>query len=356
MIRACVVLMTMVLSLCQSARAKDAAVDIRLEWWLDDYAMTQTIVYTPLMIEFWKILQDDIVKDPVHFFRPYDLADRLNESAASPELFPDKTTLTQVFYGYLLDDVEAVFQKTRQDSLLSHLPACDLSLGSLDVLGYIGLARHVSLPLSLFRDDKPLSFLPAQGEAVSVQSMFLDYNAELGEEPMKKIRIVEYNHQDDFIVGLSMQDYNDEVFFAKIPALATFRQTVDYVVDRITQEGQQMFFLPGDQLHLPQLQIALQKEIPELQDNGVQNESKKSWFLSKVVQDYFVKVSAENNMWHAQQLPYMTRNIHMKHLHLNSDRRYFVDKPFLLLLRKQGEAKPYFVAWINDARCLVRRK
>ncbi len=320
-------------------------------WWLDDLLTTQNILYSPLMIQFWKIMQEDIVKEDVQFFRNVSYQDRMNQSKISKTLFPEKVAMTDVFYGYLLKDIAETFKQKRESSIGVEMPDFEGGLGLLDVLGYIGLGRHVSLPQTLFSTGQPLLFSVGD-KHTPVKGMLLDYQGNLGEDPMQKVNVIEYNNPDDFIVGLTLQDYNDEMYIAKVAPLATFQDTVKYVLKRIVDGGQQMFFMPGDQLHIPQIAVDSHSLVPDLQDNGVQNKTKKSWFLSKVVQDYRFEVRADGEYWQVKDIPFMTQNIHMNHLDFVSDRRYIVDKPFLCLMRHQGETEPYLALWIKDTQFL----
>lgn len=324
-----------------------------LAWWEDDIAMDQTIIYSPLFHHLWALIRDDIVEEPVQLFRPVPFLDRLNATKVKREVFPPQSYLAEVFYGYRERNIIERIQSEQKKKIAAAVRPFSERIGDLDVLAYAGLGRDIQFPRNLFSYRKPIFFQMIEGSSF-VKSFGLKYTNELGEEAMNKIRVVEYNHPDDFIIGFLLKAGEDEVFLAKIPPLTTFSKTMNYVKKRIDQDARMEFFLPGDFLHIPELNMNVQALVPELANNGVQNESKKSWFMSKIVQDYYLTLAVTGEAWNIQEQPFMTRNIHIKSMQLSSDRRYVLDKPFLLMLRRLGQQDPYLVVWVNDSEFMIK--
>lgn len=334
--------------------AKDA-VEHGPDWWLSESAMNQNQIYCPLMQDFWMTVRDDIVGGDVNLYRETLLLDQLNASKVDRSIFSPYSSLAKVLYGYKELDVNQKLVTLREKHLQMNMPEWTERIENLDVVGYIGMGRTASLSKNLFSQKKMIAFEHDQ-EVSHVKGFGVKYEDKYGEELMRKIRVIEYNNADDFILSFSFQSHQDECIIAKIPPLATFQKTVDYAVQRIDLDQHMNAFYPGDELWIPYIQWSYLGRVEMLENNGVQNESKRGWFLSQVFEEYQFGLDANGETWEVQEQPFMTRNIHMHSSQLKSDRVYEVDKAFLLMLKRHGHKEPYFAMWIYDDEFLFQAK
>lgn len=323
----------------------------KVSCWIDDFSMKQNILYSPLFINFWHMFQTKVIQEKPLFSKPIKNFQRLEQSSFQKNCFPKKTSMTNIFLGYRLQSLSETFEKEREKKINISLSPLSQQLNPLDVLAYMGLGRLINLSEFSFSERSSL-FFQENNSFTPVQSLVLDYDSSLGESPMKTIHLIEYNNPDDFIINLRTSDSEDEMIFAKIPPLRTFRKTVEYVFSRFKKNHQKMYFMPGDQLALPQTSFQITSSIPSMEKNPLKNKSKENWFLSKVIQQYKIgwELLSRTKSNSSSSKPFLTKNIHIEHYKMNSDRKFIFDKPFLCILRKKNTEKPYAILWIYDTR------
>jgi len=243
--------------------------------------------------------------------------------------------------------VEAKFHGLFQPDFI---PERSLTPHARDLMTYACLYKNLRFPTPFERLDNTLRFGGMDVPAFGLGS----YKASL-EQMYPQLLILDYQSEDDFIIELKTKSDGDRLILAKLQPQATLADTLTNVASRILGKSIETA-TSGDLLSVPRIKLDITRQYTELEglhlipkdttvavDLNVGSAVQNTKFE---LDENGVKLKSEAHMTFAcsksaQPIP--------KH-------KMIFDKPFLILMQRQGAKAPYFALWVDNPEILVSWK
>ena len=218
-----------------------------------------------------------------------------------------------------------------------------------DVVAYACLYKNLSFPVPFERLEEELRF-----DGSPVRAFGIGATKASHDKMYPQVRILDYQSNDDFVVELKTKSEGDRLILSRTQPLRTLGDTAAGVLERI-ERGTPEPTLTNDVLIVPRMNFDLTRIYTELQNlllvprnPAVSNDL---FLLSAVQNTRFemnekgVELASEAHMAFgcAKEAPPVRQHIMV------------FDKPFLLLMQRQGAKVPYFALWVDNPELLVPR-
>jgi hypothetical protein len=177
-----------------------------------------------------------------------------------------------------------------------------------------------------------------------------------GHEQMAKgLSILDYQGPDDFIIELRIKSAMDHLVLAKVLPSPTLATTIMKVEQRI-KIGRPVPAVPSDILAIPKMNFDIGRHYKELvgqqliatapgmPDDGVILAADQ--YVRFLMDEKGVQLRSESNMSIGCSVPNRPQPVH----------ELVFNKPFLLMLSREGGKAPYFALWIGNAELLEKVK
>lgn len=172
----------------------------------------------------------------------------------------------------------------------------------------------------------------------------------------KVVDIVDYVSDDDFILQLTTASQQvDEIILAKIPASETLKSAWRDVEQRIQSPHRwhdRPKLMREDRLHIPVFDFHLVKHFSELEGQEVLNgpfTGQNELELFKRVIRFRLDHSGSDLIAYSELALIGELGENETDAPQSQPRNFLFNKPFLIALREQDAARPYFVGWIGNA-------
>jgi hypothetical protein len=248
--------------------------------------------------------------------------------------------------------LEKVFHGAASPDLIPPVPP---NPGPDDFVAYAYLFKNLAFARPFLNSDSIVfAGTPVKGFG------FTGKPSDLRDQLAAQVTICSYNSADDFVIKLKTSQPGDELILAKVPPLAMkIPPGLNLLPTLITADSRATAYAgavgPGDVLAIPKINIDLEKEFTELE--GL-----------KLNPGPAAKIQSQLTLTRAQQL--VRFQLNEKGAVLKSEatlgfaatamiapqHRLIFDKPFLILMKQAGSAKPYFAMWVGNASLLIPAK
>jgi hypothetical protein len=217
-----------------------------------------------------------------------------------------------------------------------------------DIVAYCYLFKKLDFPVPFERLDMPLDFA---GTKVTAFGMAPDKS---GHEKMaQNVTILDYLDRDDFLIELKIKSPKDHLVLAKIKPGKTLEETIKAVQTR--QAAATPFSArPIDILTVPKMNFDIDRSYPELDGKLIVRPL----------------ATALGGLWIHKAVQNIRFQMDEKGVVLQSEAKMVAigcsddvpnhplllefDKPFLLLMSREGGKHPYFAMWVNNPALLVK--
>jgi hypothetical protein len=235
----------------------------------------------------------------------------------------------------------------------SALPPWDRTPRPQDIVGYAYLFKLLEFPNRFERLDDPLDFAGARvaafglGPYKSAQSRMLP-----------QVRIHDYAGPDDFVIELETKATKDSLVLAKVAPAATLAETAAAALARLRPEPPTA--APGDLLAVPLVNFDVTRAYSELYSPSGGPPLRVVAANPQVAKDLEVLSAVQNIRFQMDE-----EGVRLKsdsHMSIGCMARtaapvahlLIFDKPFLILMKRQGAAAPYFALWMGSAELMVK--
>ena len=253
---------------------------------------------------------------------------------------------------------DAEFRRQLDQELKSRFPTSKPTLVNPDgrdheLQLYAYLLKVLPFQVEFDELPEPVSF-QAKGQTIRVASFgAMHVGADSHSDQMiTQVTILDYRHDNDFVVRLIPGGLRDQIILAKVPPQTTLQATVDAVQKRIKHPDPKhidQHFLASETLAIPNLTFSILRNYSELTGrNFVEGDLYLSLAMQVIkfrldhtgaVLESEAVIGADNG--HEPQMP-------------AGKRRFIFDRPFLIYLIERDADQPYFAAWIENAEFMTR--
>lgn len=160
----------------------------------------------------------------------------------------------------------------------------------------------------------------------------------------KQISILDYRSQDDFIIELKTRQKKDHLILAKVTPKQTLEQTVHMVTDRMAH-GKRSKFAESATLSVPVLDFDLLKSYPEIQEHTILSSNKRlnGQPIDGALQSIRLRLDETGAVVKSEAIMWK----------LAVSNNLIFNKPFLVLLKREGAKNPYFALWVGNSELLL---
>lgn len=302
----------------------------------------------------WNHIKDDVIGGALQIANAQPVADRLNGSPVT-----EAALLPGSYYaaaGRLEDGiVETIHEKMAQQFPRVQPPTFEEAVG---FVAYAYLDTKATFTTPFVDTKQPIQFTDADGVAHPVSGFGLHEGTDwdLLEKQAAQVRVLFSQAEDEsrpfeptaFALDLTADQDEQQVIVAVLPRAEHLRAAMDDLTRRIEK------FAPNersakletiDRLAVPNVAFDVNHEFDELQglDKVVENPGEfkglyilKAWQSIRCRLDRSGAAVISESGTVASAIP----------------RRFVVDRPFLMVMKRRSADHPYFVAWIENVELL----
>jgi hypothetical protein len=302
----------------------------------------------------WNRAKDDVAGGPLRIANAQEIADRLNRSPLAEDAFPPGSYFAVA--GRLEDGiVEKIRAQMARQFPGEPVPGFDGAVGFV-TYGFLNTTAVFTTP---FADrEKSISFHDSDGVARSVAGFGLHEGTDwdLLAKQSAQVRVL-FSQADDetnpfrqvaFALDLTADKAEQQVIVAVLPRAANLRATLDDLASRIesfSPEPYSVELRKTDTLAIPNVAINLNHQFAELQgvDKMIENPGEfRGLHIRSAAQSIRFRLDKSGATVTSES-----------HMYVGAvPRRFVVDRPFLVVMKRRSSDEPYFVAWIGNAEFL----
>jgi len=312
----------------------------------------------------WKELQNGLAGGPVELEGNPAIADTLNRAYTPGRELPARSLYTAVGW-----EDKGILEQIRRD-VAQQFPGSEppifpgLIPGSF--VAYSHLEARVRFDLPYFQSTKPLEFIGGDGKKAGVSSFGIREEDDYAyKELRKQPRVLRNNWGEailsgrlhpsqpppppEFIVDLDSTSQPTQIIVAMVGPKATLAEALAAVEQKTSSYARSLHagFGDNDVLLVPDLAYRVSHHFAEFEGRRLLNPALRQGQQMDVAQEDLqfqldrsgAELRAESKMY-TQPIP----------MH------YIFDHPFLIIMRKRGETRPYFVMWVDNAELLTPMK
>ena len=304
----------------------------------------------------WNDMKNEVVKKDIVFDPQLKIVENLNKEDFNEKMISDEYYFK--IYGLksidLKEQIEnSVKEKFNQTSDI--LYDADWSEDNLDDPENPSVRRYFFYTMLYKKFDFLRDFDKLDNEKFgqkykNVEYFGIDENTK--DIVGKQITVMYYNSKDDFAVLISSKT-NDQVIFCKSPKGRTFNEIYDNMYEESDKYTGSKSFEEIDEFKAPKLEFNEKREYEELENK--QFETADPVYdraeILKAMQS--IKFSLDekggeikSSAW--ADLAMIATAAQIEPEKEKKPRYFYVDDTFVIFLKEQGKAKPYFAARIDD--------
>ncbi len=296
-------------------------------------------LYAPAMNLAWNQLKDYVLHAPIELntedAETLDTIRRFNDSPFTKNDLESKNYYIKVGYGQ--KTVDAINKESRKKFPDKSLEDLNLTLGDQDVIAYAYLNAAVEY-LTAFSTDK-IDF-----EGTRVQGFKAD-----SENQRTNVAILDYTDNNEFILSLALSQKKDRLYVIKGMEDSTPEAVMNALNLKITDEIPDSILTEGEYFAMPSVDVTAHREYSDFLGLGV---------LNPGFEDYSIAQMFENIRFHLDETGAKVENEGVIDLVATGvpdekDRRFVMDKPFWIVMKKANSNMPYFLMQVKNTHFLV---
>jgi len=306
----------------------------------------------------WKELQNGLAGGPVQLEGNPALAEALNQASTPGREIPTGSLYTAVGW-----EDKGILDQIRRD-VAQQFPGSEppifpgLIPGSF--VAYSHLEARVRFDLPYFQSTKPLEFIGGDGKKAGVSSFGIREEDDYAYKELRQQPRVLFGYRGGMsytmvngglrptqcIVDLDNTSQPSQVIVAMVEPKATLADTLASVETTVASSKTAATLGIGhnDVLLVPDVVYRITHQFTELKRRRLLNPAlRQGQYMDVAQQDILLSLDRSGAELRAESKMY-TGPIPM---------HYIFDHPFLIIMRKRGETRPYFVMWVDNAELLA---
>ena len=309
----------------------------------------KNLIWCSTLISAWKEIDKKITKDAPEFIEENSLVLKLNSEKDPAAYVPDEASYANA--GFVKDGI----LKEIKDGLnkkFSGKRAPDLGkLSPEAVVAYAYLKAGIRFTIPYHENEESMEFTDSSGKQSKVKSFGIFGHKTYDYEMSEQIGILYakgFEEDKEFVVDLDKNSPKYQVIVASVNKQKTLSQSIKHIINLIS-EGQVKEFHKGNRLIVPQTVWKIEHSFKELLNKKFKNPELKEYFIVKALQDIEFKLHSKGAEVESDVQLALEKSDAPR---IDFDGRYVFNKPFYILMRKRGEAQPFFVMYVDNAELL----
>jgi hypothetical protein len=297
----------------------------------------------------WNEFRDDVIGEPVKIEGAQDIADRLNASTITADVLePDD------YYAKAGQVKAGVVEEIRRD-MAAQFPNVTIAEFHVEdpllvavMYGY--LAANVKFTIPFYENQGEFLF-----GGVPVSSFGISRKDRRAPDDLREqIEVLYYSGdpgdstqpEDEFAVDPCRHSRPYQLILARIAPKASLAETLSDL-DAKLAGSETSGFLDNEVLLIPSMHWRTTHRFLDLEDLFLKNEGHTDTWLEDLYQriDFRLDRSGadvKSESWGSQKKSAC------------GDRRLIFDRPFLIVMKKRGAERPFFVMWVDNAELLCK--
>ncbi len=307
-------------------------------------------VYCPIFYFIWDILKEKIVKEnKIEFQEPSDFIKFLNNSSYSADNFLKEYFWADIILGYEGFDINNYIKEKNKEKFQEDIKELEQKFKEYDAVGYSAFFKNIFFYFKFYEIEKGIDFFSETGYVKNVPAFgLIEYKTDYDWDISNQINILDFINDDDFIIKINLPDKDVDLILAKIPKKDNFDLMWKDCLGRINNNKLDSFH-KGYSIIIPKVEFYRDEDFPGIKGKGLLNKEKQGWFFSAFITQIGFQMNNLGIKDMAGQGNFvLTRNIYLQEKEAKDIKRFIFDKPFLIALRKKGQAEPFFLLWINN--------
>lgn len=298
----------------------------------------------------WKNLEEKVAKEKIRIKGNPQL-DRVLANSSDPRPAIQDESLF-IASGFVKNGILEEIKNGLQNRFPNVKPPAFGSASPDDIIAYAFMATSIRFRDPYLEYNKPFIFQDVDGKKSDLRAfgLYRERGQSLGsltsqpkilfndiiEDPSKTMT--------EFAIDLDINSSPNQIVLSVIEAKPTIKETVDYVIQRITDCSKKEIDLgPDDEILVPQIAFRITHEFDQLKNQIFDNPSLAGCRLKETIQDIDfnlnrsgVALTSSSQIWAV----FATTNL------------YYFNKPFLIIMKNRSNNIPYFVMWVGNSEIL----
>jgi len=297
----------------------------------------------------WNELRDDVIGEPVRITGAKDICARLNTATATTaDLEPGSYYAKAGFVNAgTVEQIEKDMASRFPDVTP---PEFDVDDPDLVAVMYAYLAASVKFSSPFYENDTKLGFkgVPVSSFGISAT------NHDARHEVLRQVEILyspgsaydDWSPDDEFVIDPCKHTTPYQIILARIALRATLTETLSDLNAKLAEDrGSDLY--EGEPFLVPNLNWKLSHQFGDLEDKFLGNQGHESRWLEELHQRIEFRLDRSGAELRSQASG-------MEKDAAEGERRFVFDRPFLIVMKKRGAERPFFVMWVDNAELLCK--
>jgi hypothetical protein len=304
----------------------------------------------------WNRLRDDVVKEPIQLKNAQLIADRLNRAEQS-EADVDADGLYAAA-GLAKDGIVKRIQSEMR-ARFPTVPTPDLNVPPDGAVAYAYLRAATKYEYPFFENGEPFMFKDSTGKETAVGSFGIREKDDYAYERLREQVQILYRPREDsrsglevpeFILDLCRTSQPYQIVLARIDRKPTLEETLADIDQKLAKKTTDSFVRqvgPNDALLVPNMAWRMRHRFKELEgrDKEFLNPALQRLYLDGAMQTIEFRMDRSGAELASES----------KILVKPRASFYYVNRPFLVYMKKRDSKHPFFVAWVENAELLEKK-
>lgn len=308
----------------------------------------KNLIYCSTFQIAWNELMDSIIKEPIKL-DAYPLSSQeLNKKLTSKKDLSDDCYLAMA--GFNKDGIVEKIKKTLRDKFNTTMGINVNLKNPDDILAYAFLFKNLKFENEFEVIEEPIKFKSnPMFDGTNVKAFGIK-NYKSGSAYDKIVNLLDYQNEDDFIIGLKSIVDKDEIILAKVSSKDSLIKTIEYVLSRINNKNSSIL-KEGETLQIPKIDFNIFHEFFDLENRSLLNKGWEQYILSRAIQAIRFRLDEKGALLRSEAVIELEKGI-MDY----SPRQFIFNKAFLICLREKGAKYPYLAIWIDNVELLIKQE
>ncbi len=319
----------------------------------------RNVIWCSSFAAAWQALAEEVFKGQIAVDGDAELTARLSQAGDPRPHLPPGGFYTAA--GWVEDGVLERIRREFTKAFPAEPAPTFADLPRDSGVAYAYLQASVKFPLPYFQNRKPLVFTDSQGRTTPVSSFGIRKEDDYAYDQLRRQTQVLFSKGHallgdlEFAVDLCATSAPSQIIVARIApeptlaaAVAHFEQELGKAADERAKASRQGVAAegigPNDVLLVPEFFWRLSHRFAELEGKTLTSTSGVSLPLVLAQQDIVFRLDRSGAELKSESKATVSP----------APTHFVCDRPFLVCMRKRGDAVPYFVMWVDNAELLNR--
>lgn len=302
----------------------------------------KNIVYCGAFQLAWNELKENIVKQNIKMMDESEAVKQLNKELSTKKDISESSYVALA--GYNKDGIVNKINKELKIKFKNQAPKVENELKSPDdIMAYAYINKLIKFKTPFYKFEDPMVF---GSDNTNIKCFGIKELAEKDKKIANQVKVIDYQGPNSFIIKLSSENNQDDIYLAKGLSKSTLLDSVSEVKKRLSN-GKTENIEYGQTLKIPYIRLNINHSFDELIGKKLLNKGFEEYILSKASQSIQFKLDEKG-----AELKSEAKIIGTKTAKLT--RNYIFDTPFLLYVEQKGAKNPFLVLWIDNDEILVK--